>query len=159
MIVSNDLHHGRHLRLAKKTSESSVFTDIRISDIIVAPMVSDPGEETVSQWLLLGTNYSSDRISMFGPYSTNTWTAQTGNVDRNIVHVKEEMKSDVMMNIKNEVSKLRAEVSSLMKDEVSVMKEVVASLIQEEVSKHNKPLEDKMEHVTRLLERILAALP
>jgi gas vesicle protein len=170
--VSEHSHHGRHLR---STITSGVFSDVRISDVVITTRESSAStqglnsDEAGRKRVLLGTNSSATRLS---PHLNLFNSDMTGDsIDRvkdelgkQVDGVKDEMKHE-MSKVKNEVSsvkdELKNEVSSVkdeMKNEMMNMKHHVSIIVKDEVRKKNKPLEEKLDHISRLLERVLVAM-
>jgi len=155
MVVSDHAHNGRHLRSLNTTgfSYDSLFVDLRISDILVSlresPTLAGQGQQSyrkTMKWELMYTNSSGNRIS---PH-------------RSILNREAIMSGENLFYAQDEIVKHVSSVNDEMKDHISVMKINVdnkLSNIEDEMKKVKetiKPLEDKLDHLTRLLERVLA---
>ena len=164
MSVSDHGHDGRHLR-STNTSYNHLFSDVRISDIVISSRDSslsssstsgqeehDNNDENIIKWQLLGTNLNVNRFSSYRRNLVNRDMTISG---ENLDHIKDEIGKQVSHEVKKEMATMKNEMSNV-KDEMMKMKNEVSAIIKEEVMKKNKPLEDKLDRISRLLERVLA---
>ncbi len=78
------------------------------------------------------------------------------NVDESVNNVKDHMSRHVSNEIKSQMTKMKDEVLNAIERKVfNVIEAEVSHVIQEEVIKQTKPLEEKLDHISHLLDRLL----
>ena len=137
MDLSDHEQYGRHLKTSFTSPYDTrrIFSDVRISDI----QVSNPSR-TSANWLFFDSHKKMNHLT---PSKKVFYSLSPDKID-DVTKVIESELSKAHNDMKQQISKMKDELAEVIKD-----------LIKEEAMKQNKLTEDKLDRISRLLERVL----